>query len=209
MKRIDKLRKNAGAKLRAVSGFSLTELLLTVLILLLMTGIVADGMPVVIRLYQRTVDVANAEAYLSTTMIALRSKLSLASKVEVKVDDEDNKLKIIYLDPTDGYCKITNNSDKGIQIEYLQSDERSPRLNPASEPWVIPLLSSVKSASGSDNFISYYNDEPNPLGEQPVKYANGFITITGLSVIKRGSTDTEALASAEPYVIHTPNAKND
>ena len=114
-----KTGKRVKNKLRGKGGFSLPELLLTMLILLLVTELAADGIPNVIRLYRRTTDIANAEAYLSTTMIALRSRLSLASKPEIK-----NNTELTFNDAEFGECKINLKDDtKEIQI-YLLSNPR-------------------------------------------------------------------------------------
>ena len=165
--RLNKLRKGIRAKLRSVSGLSFAELLVTTLILLLVTEIVADGLPAVIRLYRQTVDIANAEAYLSTTIIALRSKLCLASLS----DDED-----IYIDPVLGRFKILNNADKGIQIQ--------DGVDMASPPPPRTLLPGVRNDT-SELITSYKTITPVKEGDEV-----SFV-ITGLSVKKRGSSEEE------------------
>ena len=60
---------------RARRGFTLAEALVTILILLLATAIVAAGLPAAVRAYHDVVDAANAEVLLSTTMTALREEL--------------------------------------------------------------------------------------------------------------------------------------
>lgn len=182
---LHKLREAIRAKLRSVSGFSFAELLVTTLILLLMTEIVVDGLPAVIDIYRRTVDVANAEAYLSTTAIALRSKLSL-SREEAKNGENGEKA---YFDPQYGYYRITNSAD-GIQIEYLDVD-----MEPRNPKMIIPLIPEVRNdtsilISGFDN----------------ITYNNGSFTITGLKVEKQNSESENPLAEVgENIIIRTLN----
>ena len=175
--RLNKLRKGIRAKLRSVSGLSFAEILVTTLILLLVTEIVADGLPAVIRLYRQTVDIANAEAYLSTTMIALRSKLSLSNEVT-----RDGKT--AYFDPAYGYYNITNSAD-GIQVEYLDI-----KMNPRTPRMSQPLIPEVRNdtsilISGFDN----------------ITYNNGSFTITGLKVEKQNSESENPLAEVKGDII--------
>ena len=75
-------------KLKNKSGVSLAEMLITILILLMVSSVVAGGVPVAVRAYQNAVDAANAYSLLSTTVNALRSEFSTAWGVDV-VDKEN------------------------------------------------------------------------------------------------------------------------
>ena len=170
-------------KLRSVGGFSLSELLLTMLIILLMTQLTVDGIPAVRRAYNRAVDAANAEVYLNTTIIALRSRLSLA--YDAQSNDENTEL--TYTDPEIGRCKIRN-SENGIQIQvYLGIDM-------TALPVTKPLAPDT-----AEGFISSYSKIEYTKDESANKAS---FTITGLTVKKDG----EELANLDkPYIIHTVN----
>ena len=73
---INKLRKNR-------SGFSLGETLIVVLILLMVSAIVGGAIPTASNVFTKTVDAANAQLLLSTTLTELRDELSTASNIEV------------------------------------------------------------------------------------------------------------------------------
>ncbi len=75
MKRLRKLKNNA--------GFSLAEMLMAVLILLMVSLIVATGMPAARNAYEKTVIGSNAQAMLSTAVSALRDELGTAWDVQV------------------------------------------------------------------------------------------------------------------------------
>lgn len=67
-----------------VAGFTLTEMLVTTLILVLVSTLMATGIPAAIDTYQKVVMTSNAQMALSTTLSELRGELGLATRVEVK-----------------------------------------------------------------------------------------------------------------------------
>ncbi|MBE6994620.1 MAG: type II secretion system protein [Ruminococcaceae bacterium] len=71
-------------RLNSRTGFTLAEVLITVLILLMITAVVAGGMPVAANAYYKVVDAANAQVLLSTAMTELRDQLGLASGAAVE-----------------------------------------------------------------------------------------------------------------------------
>ncbi len=81
-----KLRK----KLSDNIGFSLAETLVAVLILLMVSAVVAEGIPAAANAYRKAVDAANAHVLLSTTVNALRGELSTARDLK----PEDLKITI-------------------------------------------------------------------------------------------------------------------
>lgn len=85
-------------KLKSSAGLTLAETLLTVVILLLASGIVATGMPAAVSAYRNAIDAANAQVLLSAAVNALRGELSTARDVEVS----DDKKTIIYTDAETG-----------------------------------------------------------------------------------------------------------
>ena len=64
--------------LKRRNGFTLVELLMAVLILLMVSSVMAGGIPVAIQAYYKIVDSANAQVLLSTTMTKLRDELGTA-----------------------------------------------------------------------------------------------------------------------------------
>lgn len=75
--------KRQQLKKKRLSGFSLAETLMAVLILLLVASVIAAGIPAAANAYTNAVDGANAQAILSTTVNALRNELSTAREVEI------------------------------------------------------------------------------------------------------------------------------
>lgn len=73
---------------RDQKGFTFAEMLIAILILLMVTAIVAAGIPVAANAYFKAVDGANAQLLLSTTMTALREELTTASFIDASAGTE-------------------------------------------------------------------------------------------------------------------------
>lgn len=117
----------AKEKLRSQNGFTLAETLLAVLILLLVSVIVATGMPAAKNAYEKVVVASNAQALLSTAATSLRNELGTAWNVII--DDDTAKTiagtagsSITYYSAnTGGLSKIDQDADTGITLqEYKQ-----------------------------------------------------------------------------------------
>ncbi|MBQ7614288.1 MAG: type II secretion system protein [Butyrivibrio sp.] len=77
------LRERIKKKLNSKAGFSLTEMLLAVIIMLLVSVIVAAGIPAAREAYENVVLASNAEILLSTTISTLRNEVGSASNLDV------------------------------------------------------------------------------------------------------------------------------
>ena len=112
--------KNMTQKLKNNAGFTLAETLITVLILLMVSSVVAGGVPAAVNAYQKAVDAANSQVLLSTTVNALRSELSTAWGVSA-----DNHELIYYSVRTGARTKLYNGTgnQKTIMVQdYLKYD---------------------------------------------------------------------------------------
>lgn len=69
------------------SGFTLGEVMICMLILLLITAVVAGAIPAAGSAYRNAVDAANAQTLLSTAISALRDEFSTAGLVSVTVPE--------------------------------------------------------------------------------------------------------------------------
>jgi len=85
--------------LRSQKGFSLTELLVTLVLVGLITTAVAGGIAMVARSYTRVVDRADAEQLLSTTVSRITDELSFAEPYNatkpVNVTDENKTVEFV------------------------------------------------------------------------------------------------------------------
>ena len=192
--------ESLNAKLHTVKGFSFSELMLTMAILALITGMAAQGIPVVIRVYQRAVDTANAETYLNTTMIALRSRLCLSKPL---LDSDKNPVLTdkgmpVYEYPQTGYYYFRNNENDGIQIvQYLDIDRTQEAYQPLAPSEKLRKLNGLILTS----FVSSYDTISPPQANED------FFTISGLKVEKVDKDGNRVVLATldDDYVIHTVN----
>lgn len=162
-------------KTRKNAGFSLGETLIAILILLMVSAIVAGAIPTASHVYAKTVDAANAQVLLSTTMTVLRDELGTATDVE-KTDSTT-------LTYNKGSRSIAYTEDPaGIWLRYKRKDAEG---NDVTESL---LLVSQKAAT-KDMVVSYTG----------VTVDEETITFSGLQVTKAGYE--KALAGQNTYTI--------
>lgn len=114
------MRKKMRLSLNRSGGFSLAEMLMAMMILLMASGILAGGVPAAAQVYWKIIDTANAQTLLSTTMISLRDELDTASHITLNENSE-----IIYTNDDGSRLKITPNyssKEPGLYLEYLSSE---------------------------------------------------------------------------------------
>lgn len=105
-------------KIKNRSGFTLAETLVAIIILLLVSSIVAEGVPVAQNAYDKVVVAANAKVMLSTAITALRNELATAQRITVK----DNKTITYYSTDRGAMSKIYLYA-KGSSEGDTESDE--------------------------------------------------------------------------------------
>lgn len=114
------MRQRAKNRIRSRLGFTMAELLLTVMILAIATGLVAAGIPLAVRVYDKVVDSANAQVMLSTGMTVLRDELGMAYDVQTLSDT-----KVAYTSGrTGGECIIQLNDGEGGDRRVLISEQK-------------------------------------------------------------------------------------
>lgn len=174
---------------------TLVETLATTLILLMVSGIVAAGIPVAKSVYGRIVMASNAEVLLSTTISTLRNELSTAREVQVgkRNGDAPNTIITYYSESNnatskifsaDSGDKITKSNAAGTALEevavfplhaiayqrYVSSD---PSMNDGPTTYLVST-----EASTGDLYVAF----------DSVTYANGIITFHNLSVNRTNGT---------------------
>ena len=68
-------------RIKESRGFTLSETMITLLIIVLVFGVVVAGIPVAVNALHKIVDTANSQLLMSTTMIRLRDELGKAESV--------------------------------------------------------------------------------------------------------------------------------
>ena len=166
-----------GRKLRGRGGFTLAETLLAVLILLLVSVVVATGMPAVTNAYNKVILGANAKVMLSTAITALHDEIGTAWDVK-KIDGG-----LTYFSASTGAkTKLIKNSDGKIWVEEYVSlkddlihdlDEETLEKNHKDKGHLLVSdSSSLAYVTCNDDGILYDS-------------TSGIVTIVGLKVCKK------------------------
>lgn len=140
-------------KTRRKNGFTLAEVLLAMLILLLVSGIVVGGIPAAINAYKKIVLSANAHALISTTMVELRDKLALSKEIDLSggtlvfVSNDGRKYSLSLKDK-DGLYLSDITADGSDASRLLVSD-------PATTKELYAKFKTVSYAAGKNNVIEF------------------------------------------------------
>lgn len=180
-------------------AFTLAEALVAILIMLMVTSIVAAGIPSARNAYERVVKVSNAELLLSTTASALRNELTTAGHVEI-IDDSityyNNDTGIVtriykYADGADAasgwevgemLCQRNDSyalSDLGLTLNKDNKDNQAPST-------IV-----IDAATDEDLYVTY----------EGVEYIDGVVTFSDLQVKRRSNTSANALTAISSFSV--------
>lgn len=183
---------------RRTSGFTLTEMLVTMLIMVLASTLLATGVPVAVDTYQKTVNSANAQVALSTTITVLRSEYGMSSQIQT-LSGEDG---VVYYMTEEGYWAIIRNPKdgetyKGLVKEYIKSDESGKPLPSGSLDRSLGIYPLVPDAAFKGA------NKPLNLRVGSISTTADSVTVAGLSV-KDGTNDSaNELANLDSYTVAT------
>ena len=171
-------------------GFTLAETLIAVLILTMVAGIVAGGIPAARNALDKAVDTSHSQLLLSTTMTSLRNELATASSITCASEtvNEDGSVaedpaarKIIsYVDSSGAVCTLQSEDD-GIYVEK----EASPDISSGVYHPRIPHRLLVSEQAATKNLYAAFTS---------ASYSNGIVKIEGLKVCKKQG-DSELVLS--------------
>ena len=162
--------QNAGSNVRVNAGFTLVETMLSLAILVLLTAVVATGVPVAYRTYTKAVDASNAEVALTTTVAMLRDELGLAQDVFYSTSDNS----VVFYKTGDGYWAsiapgeavgqgLRKQVYQGVQPDESKGSSDNYGLTKFEEP--IPLTpdsmlaNNLKVTFGDDNGVGITFDK--------------------------------------------------
>ena len=184
-----------GEKLKSHNGFTLAETLLAVLILLLVSVIVANGIPAASNAYRKTVLAANAQSLMSTTVAALRDELGTAWDVSVA----DNKV-TYYSADTGNRSTLEKADDGAIKLtEYVSTDNLNMDASSVGKiRELTPSATLTKDLMITYTSVTYTYDST---------AAYGIIVFTGLKVTPKGKTDPVIAQMETPLTIRIITAK--
>lgn len=171
--------KRAERKFNQRGGFTLAESLVTLLIFLMVSSIVAAGIPAAREAFVKVTRRANAETLLSTTAASLRKQLAAASEVQAGDDGKS----LLYFDSSRGIqAKLYTDAESGVIMlqEYIAIGEAA-----AGSPEAITRRLVTDAASTPDLFVTY----------EEASFAGQLVTIRNLKVCRRQDAEGAAVTS--------------
>ena len=156
-------------KLNRRTGFTLAETLIAILILLMVSSVVAGGIPAASNAFYKAVDGANAQVLLSTAATALRDELATARDIE----GDTNKESLTYYSRDDGReSKIYLNGNTIWVVEYVNSTYSfQPPIKQARQ--LVSGKASTERLKVKYDTITYKKD-------------TGLVQVQGLQVTRNG-----------------------
>ena len=160
------------------AGFSITETLVAMLIMLMVSSVVVGGIPVAQRAYQKVTEGANAQVLLSTTITELRNEIALASDISV-IDSgkalqyqsgANGSARKLYVDDTEGIKLQT------IPVETLKNIPVSGTQIPTPSPRLL-----VTDEAASKNLVVKFTGVDTTT--------KGIVKLSNLSVTRRNESD--------------------
>lgn len=191
-------------RLRNNKAFTLAEALVATLIMLLVTVIVAAGIPAAARAYNNVVLASNAEVLLSTTMTSLRNELALAKDIDIpggtSADGVTSGTAIIYYNPQTGAKSKISCGSTDTDIMYKRYADDGLILD-------TDKLDDAVSDVYNDNEVRFMSEAASDRDKElHVKFSgvsydanNGIVKFDELTVTHKG--DSSPLAKRDSYSV--------
>ena len=187
-------------KLNQQDGFSLAEMLVAVLILLMVSAVVAGGVPAASNAYSKAVDAANAQVLLSTAATALRDELGTARNVSIS----DGTTVRYYSADNGNYSELSmsGSDDRPVIMltSYLGENVNNSDSDVSGESASATIYGTTEDTVQWELVSSAAITKKLGLTYDSVSYDNGIRTFTNLKVLKN-STVLAELGQLEIRVI--------
>lgn len=179
--------KKIRTRIKDRAGFTLAEILMVVLILLMVSTVLAVGIPAAVNAYNKVVDAANAQVVISTAMTSLRDRLGMATEI-VEPTESATATTISYIDNVGSESQIFLKTDENKTI-YVK-DYVNLNLDSTAYP-AYPLVSD--SGSSKKLFVTY----------ESVSFdkGKGIVTFNNIEVKKKSDPDGSALAEVPAFKV--------
>lgn len=180
---------------RLSAGFTLAEVLIALLIILMVTAIVVAGIPAAANALEKSVSASNAQVLLTTTVTKLRSELGSAREV-FAVGNGSAEDRICYIDENGVPSRISSGKKEddgtftGIKLTRYKGTDIGSDSDKLSE---MDLLSD--KASNENLFVDF----------RFAGYANGIVTLKDVRVHKKNQAG-DVIASLETLNIRVSQA---
>ena len=174
------MEKKNNQKIHNRKGFTLAETLLAVLIQLMVSQIVATGIPVAKNAYEKVVLTSNAEVLLSTAVTALRNELGTAREIDIP-----DSQTITYLNSTRGsMSKIGMETDPADSVQMIMLHRYAAVNGIGTDSGAERLIS--KEAATADLYVTFAAVTSAPLSSDP---DSTVVTFTDVSVRRKSGSE--------------------
>lgn len=191
-------------RVKANSGFTTAEMLITTLIMSLSFTLLANGVATIRNIYSKTMAKADAQMILSQVEITLRNDLSLVTKVEYpKADKNAEKKNILqyYIPPY--WCRLV--VEDGVLCKKRFLTQTPPPLSTNSG-------GALSTNSGGENVpISYQHknrlENLEVVSVPNIQYVNsdGYFQVSKLKVTYQGDIVAGSDSDFPQYLIRALN----
>ena len=211
------MTRSAHKLLRSQAGFSFAELLVTLTVLVLVSAIVAAGVPSAYRAYINTVDAANAHLLLATTSTRLRDVLSVADPDTIEFasgagetgsDAEDSSSDVQTADESGesqaGVESSLQRDETLVTFESLETGYTTEIFVRAEDQAICVRETNPMVATGSDSPVNpkvtmlvpekaaVGAGSPLSISIGKITYDSGIFEVTELEVKRRGESFANA-----------------
>ena len=178
--------------LKETDGFSLTELLATMVILALIGMVVATGIPAAQQAYQNVMNASNADVYLSTTAGRLREVLGEADPEDVTAGSGDVLISFTSKKTGRQVSLLNTSNDKpGIYVREIQLDPVDGTPSHEDGPSLL-VPQSVGAGAGGVQFVAAVDR---------IEYADGVFTVSHITVKDAGNPDGASYSELDELVV--------
>ena len=181
-------------RIKSKSGFTMTELLMALLILLMVTAIVAAGIPVAANAYDKVVTGANAQVLLSTAMTCLRDELGTAKEINNQAGTTTAAIE--YISSNGSKSVLSVDSEKGIMLKEY-ADIYTPGASDPADKYTHTLVSD--SAANKNLVVKY--------GTAVYDEVNSVVKFTNIAVYKKIGGDPIVKIDNYSVKVFTNNIK--
>lgn len=180
-------------RVKANSGFTTAEMLITTLIMSLSFTLLANGVATIRNIYSKTMAKADAQMILSQVEISLRNDLSLVTKYALMTDKDGKEILQYYIPPY--WCRlVVNEKDKGVLYKMRFQGQTPPSLGVKSEDCV-PI--SYQHRNRLENLEVF--------GPEIQYNSDGYFQVSNLKVTYQGDTVAGSDSDSPQYLIRALN----
>lgn len=182
-----------GGQQRVQQGYSLSELLVAMTVLMLVGAIMVAGIPSAFRAYTNVVDASNAQVLLATTATRLRDELSMANPDKGTMEINASNVVTSFTSLETGYKVTFLSDDKGDLCKREQAI--GVGASSTSEAIVTPLIPTKSTRTGRVNLCATYDGITYNKSKGVFEVKN--LRVVAYEPVEAGNEEDDSVSSEE------------